>query len=142
MGLGFLPNILPVLNRFVAFVADIRQGSANSRATTAPCDNSPPNSVTNPLNIGKSGVQAVSVNLVIRISPDLTQFASAMERQTRATPKTLPQLFVVATPFTIRMSFDLKFLLKKRFHFSQLTHFVESWKNEELACGSPIWIRL
>lgn len=60
---------IPVLKKIVAFSTAIRQGRPYSRATTDPWDNKPPNSVTKPPKRGNIGVQAVSVNFVIKISP-------------------------------------------------------------------------
>ena len=85
-----MTRISPLANLDVAICTPTIQGSPYSLATTAPCEMSPPSSVTTPPNKGKYGLQPISVLIVINISPLFINSASSNLVITRQGPLYFP----------------------------------------------------
>lgn len=89
----------PVWKTCVALLAPTIQGRPYSLATTAPWLIRPPNSVTIPPNNGKYGLQPMSVQCVIKISPCCIFVASDRSVITHALPSTEPLQIEVPSIF-------------------------------------------
>ena len=74
----------------VAFGMLAMAGIPYSRATTAPCDNIPPRSMTNPAACRKSGVHPGSVEGHTRMYPRSFGWTSPGSKSTRAGPVATP----------------------------------------------------